>query len=169
MLLKLNNALVHLNGTKLLGICEETTTPEVKNKMITQKPLGHVSEIELPGGLEKMETKFKLTAPDKDALMMLANPTKAVRVQTRGSLEKWDGEGINDEQAVVIMARGFGKVIPGGAYKQNENAAVEVQMTVNSYKLTVAGTIIFDIDTIANKYIAAGDDVIAKLKGNIGF
>ncbi len=168
MFLKLNNGLAYVNGKKLLGTCEEITLPEVKNKMITQKALGHIAEVELPGGLEKLEAKMKITAPDPAVLLMIANPSKTVQVQVRGSLEKWGADGVEEEVPVVAMIRAFFKNVPGGAIKQNENAAIELQMSCNYYKLTCKG-LIYEIDTINNIYIAAGDDVIANLKANIGF
>jgi uncharacterized protein len=169
MFKKLNNSLLYVNGNKLIGICEEVSLPDVKNKMISQKALGHVAEVALPAGLEAMEAKFKLTAPDGKTLAAIANPTKAVQVMLRGNLETWGAEGREEEKPYIAIFRGLFKQVPGGAYKQNENSSFEVMASVNAYKLTVDGVLIYDIDTINNKYIASGEDVIATLKGNIGF
>lgn len=169
MFQKVNNGLLYVNGEKLLGICEEVTSPVVKNKMVTQKPLGHGSEVDLPGGLEKLESKFKLTSPDPKILMSIANPAKAVQFMLRGSLEYWGADGRTDEKAIVAIYRGYCKEVPLGAFKQNENVAIDISISVNSVKWTVAGSVVYDLDTVNNKYLCAGDDFWAGLKANIGF
>lgn len=169
MFMKVNNGLLYVNGTKLIGSCEEVSAPTIKNKMVTQKALGHGSEVDLAGGLEKIESKFKLTAPNPDILMQLANPAKAVQFMLRASLETWGADGRDKEESLVAIYRGYVKEIPTGVYKQNENVMLDISLSVNSLKWTVAKRVVYDLDTINNKYLCAGDDFWAGLKANIGF
>ncbi len=165
---RLTNACVYMDGSTLLGRCEEITLPEIKSKMSEHKALGMVGQIEIASGFEKLEGKIKWSALYPGVLKKTANPFKFVQIQVRGSLESWTGQGRTEQQKVVIyLTVGF-KSFPGGSFKPNDNVEAETAFACYYMKQVLGGEDIVEIDVLENIYKAGGVDMLAQYRSNIG-
>lgn len=162
------NANVYINGNSFLGKTEEIKLPDVVVTMTEHKALGMVGKIELPSGLDKMESVIKWNSLYPEVLKLAGNPFKAVSIQARASMETYTGEGRTEEVPVVAFITGTFKKFPMGNYKQHDNVEAETSMTVTYIRLTVDGEDIVEVDTLANIYKVGGEDLLEQYRTNIG-
>lgn len=165
---QITNANVYIEGNSFLGKTEEIKLPEVVVSMTEHKALGMVGKIELPSGLDKMESTMKWNSLYPEVLKMAANPFKSVSLQARASMETYTGAGRTEEVPVVCYMTGTFKKFPLGMYKQHDNVEAETSMTVTYIRLTVDGKDIVEVDTLANIYKVNGVDLLAQFRSNIG-
>jgi len=165
---RLTNANIYLDGGSMLGRAEEINLPVLKAKMAEHKALGMVGTIEAFAGFEKLEGKIKWSSIYPDALKKTANPFRSVQLQVRGSVEAYASPGRTAEQPVVALLTVTFKSLPGGNYKQHDNVEMESEFIATYMKLTVGGEDVAEIDVLANIYKAAGQDVLAAYRANIG-
>jgi len=165
---KITNANVYLDGLSLLGRAEEVALPDVKAIMVEHKALGMVGSAEFFAGFEKMTAKIKWNSLYVEVMRKSGNPTKAVQLMVRSSLETYTGQGRTQESPVVTMLNGVFTNFPLGEHKQHENVSYETNMAISYVKSTVAGIDVFEIDVIENIYKVGGEDVLAQYRLNIG-
>jgi len=166
---RITNANVYMDGANLLGRAEEIQLPQVKVKMAEHKALGMVGTIRAFAGIEALEGKIKWASLYPDVLKKAANPFRSAQLQVRGSLEDWTTPiGRNAEKPVVAVMSVLFKTFPLGSYKQHENVEVETEFDAWHIKLSVAGQSILEVDVAANIYKAAGVDMLAAYRANIG-
>lgn len=165
---KLTNANVYLEGNSLLGMAEEITLPELNGKMADHKALGMIGHLEFWAGLDKMEAKVKWNSFYPSVMRKSADPTKAVKLQVRSSLESFDSSGRTAQQSVVCYITGMFKKHPGGAFKQHDNVELENTLNVSYIKLEIAGSVIYEVDVLANIYRVDGVDIMATYRSNLG-
>ena len=165
----LTNCNVYLNGASLLGRCNEVTLPEVKVKMVDHKGLGMRGEIEIPaGGLEKMTAKFKWASYYEEVQRQAGHPSRARRIQVRGSLETYAAGGLSDEVPFVVTLGGVFKGNTMGALKQHESVQPESEMVVYYVRQEINGETLLEVDVMANIHKVAGEDVLARYRSIIG-
>lgn len=166
---RITNANVYMDGANLLGRAEEIELPQVKVKMAEHKALGMVGTIRAFAGIEALEGKIKWASFYPDVLKKAANPFKPVQLQVRGSLEEWNTPaGRNSEKPVVAVMQVLFKNFPLGNFKQHENVEITTEFDAWFVKLSVAGEDVLEIDVAANVYKAAGRDMLAAYRANIG-
>src|ERR1044072_72072 len=85
---RLTNANVYMDGKSFLGKAEEINLPAIKHMMSEHKALGMVGKMEFWSGIDKMEAKIKWNSFYPDALKKMADPTTAIQLQVRGSLDR---------------------------------------------------------------------------------
>lgn len=165
---RITNCNVYMDGTSFLGRAEEITLPTIKHKMAEHKSLGMVGSAEFFAGIEKAECKIKWNSFYPDVLRKAANPFKTVQLMARGSVESYAGQGrIREVPLVCTLQAGF-KAFPMGSFKQHDNVELETELAVYYAKLSIDGQDMFEIDVLANIYKAAGEDVLAQYRANIG-
>ena len=165
---RITNANVYVDGTSLLGKVDECKLPEIKVTMSEHKALGMQGKLEFPTGIDKMEATFKWNSLYSDVLAKVANPYKAVSVQLRGSIETYGNGGRTAETPVVAYLTGTFTKFPLGGFKQHDNVEAETTMSVTYCKLEIAGVVVIEFDALANIYKAAGVDLLATYRTNIG-
>lgn len=165
---KLTNANVYLDGNSLLGKAEEISLPDLSGKMTEHKALGMVGTTEFWSGLDKMEAKIKWNSLYPDVMRKTANPMKAYQLQVRASLNNYDSTGKTGEDAVVCFLTGTFKKHPGGNFKQHDNVEMENTLNVTYMKLEVAGSVIYEVDVLANIFRVDGNDLLATYRANLG-
>lgn len=132
------------------------------------KALGLIGTPEFFSGIDKMETTIKWTSLYADAISKSANPTAAVNLQCRASLEDWTSSGRTSEQPAVVSLTGTFKTLPLGNFKAHENAEYESQLAVSYVKLEIGGVAVVEIDVISNIYKVNGVDILANYRANLG-
>lgn len=165
---RLTNANLYVNGKSLLGQAEEITLPDIKHKLSEHKAIGMVGVMELWAGIDKMEAQIKWNSFYKDTMIEFGDPTKAISIQARGSLETYTSQGRTEQVPVVCYITGMPKNFPMGNYKQHDNVEAISQMTVTYCKMEINGEEVFEVDVLANIYKVGGVDILAKYKANIG-
>jgi hypothetical protein len=166
---KLSNANVYLTGNSLLGKVSEATMPDISIKQVDHTPLGQHGVTSLPVGFDKMEMSLKFTSFYGDTMIQMANGYASLDGQVRSSQETYDAGGSrSNEEAFVYFFRGRSSNIPTGSFKQHENVEVESKVQLDYLKLEIAGSTIFEIDIVNNKYVVNGVDLLATYRANLG-
>lgn len=165
---RLTNANIYLDGKSMLGRAEEVNLPMIKHILSEHKALGMIGKVELWSGVDKLEAKIKWNSFYADVHKKFANPFRALNLQIRSSLEVYNSQGRTQQQPVVVFLTGSSKDFPTGNFKQHDNVELESNLTVTYVKLVVNGETILEFDVLANIFKAAGEDVMAQYRANLG-
>lgn len=165
---KLTNANVYLGGNSLLGKASEIDLPKVVQKMMEHNALGMIGTLELPSGIDKLESRLKWSSFYADVKRQFANPFNALNLQVRGNLESYTSAGRTEEVAYVCYMTAHCKDLPLGNFKRHENAEFESNLSVTYVKLEVDGVPVVELDVIANIYKVDGVDIMAQYRANTG-
>jgi hypothetical protein len=165
---QITNANVYIDGNSFLGKTEEIKMPDVVVTMTEHKALGLVGKIELPSGLDKMESTQKWNSLYPEVLKKAANPFTAVQLQCRSSMETYTGAGRTEQVPVVAFITGTFKKFPLGNFKQHDNVETETSMSITYIRLNMGGVDIVEVDVLANIYKGDGVDLLETYKTNIG-
>lgn len=165
---QITNANVYIDGNSFLGKTEEIKMPDVVVTMTEHKALGLVGKIELPSGLDKMESTQKWNSLYPEVLKKAANPFTAVQLQCRSSMETYTGAGRTEQVPVVAFITGTFKKFPLGNFKQHDNVETETSMSITYIRLNMGGVDIVEVDVLANIYKVDGVDLLETYKTNIG-
>ena len=165
---QITNANVYVDGNSFLGKTEEIKMPDVVVTMTEHKALGLVGKVELPSGLDKMESTQKWNSLYPEVLKKAANPFTAVQLQCRSSMETYTGAGRTEQVPVVVYITGTFKKFPMGNYKQHDNVEAETSMSVTYVRININGVDVIEVDVLANIYKVDGVDLLETFKANIG-
>jgi|ERR1044072_3627071 P2 family phage contractile tail tube protein len=165
---RLTNANVYMDGKSFLGKAEEINLPAIKHMMSEHKALGMVGKMEFWSGIDKMEAKIKWNSFYPDALKKMADPTTAIQLQVRGSLEEYAAQGRVSQQPVVMFLTVMAKDFPMGSFKQHDNVESETNLSVTYSRMEINREAIVEIDVLANIYKVNGVDILAQYRQNIG-
>ena len=160
------NANAYRDGNTLIGKLEQIDLPAVKFKTEDISALGMFSNIEIPTGLEKMEAKLKWNAIyDND--WKAASPVTSQTLVVKSNMVKQAAGGRTEQIPVTATIKGVYKEIPSGNLKANAKFdGAEHMLSVNYYKLEVAGAKIYEVD-IFNNIIFIGDtDILESFRAN---
>lgn len=164
---RITNANVYLDGGTLLGRAEEIKLPDIGIKMTEHKALGMVGTIELPAGFDKMEGEIKWSSFYKDVMAKIANPFKFISLQVRGSLGTYNPQGMVEEVPLVTFLTVVFKKIPGGTFKQHDNAEFATPFSGYYFKQTVNGEDLIEFDPMSNIYKVKGEDLLVTYRKNV--
>ena len=165
---RLVNCNVYLNGSSMLGRCEEAKVPGVKHVMAEHKALGMVAKVELWSGIDKLEADFKWASFYPEVMTVIANPFTAVALQVRGSLQTWDDTGLTAETAMVVHLRGLFKEQAFGDYKMITPAEFPSKFSATYVKCVHDGIELYELDSLSNILKVNGVDLLANYRANIG-
>lgn len=166
MIDKITNANCYLNGQNLIGKVESIDLPDIKQKMVDFKPLGLLSEVELPSGFEKMEAKIKWFCFYLKEFLQISNFTIINNLTIRGNIESYNSLGRMEQKGAIITLNGLMKQLPLGQYKQNEIVNLETLMTVYAVSLIIDNTPILVIDVFTNTFKVGPLDLLSVFKQN---
>jgi P2 family phage contractile tail tube protein len=165
---RVTNANIYLDGKSLLGKAEEVTNPVIKSIMSEHKALGMNGKLELPSGIDKLETKIKWSSFYSDVLLKIANPEQAVQLQVRSSVKTFTSAGLTGQVPLAIYMTGTFKEFPTGAFKNNDNVELESSLNLTYLKMVYNGVDIVEIDVLANIHKVNGVDILADYRANLG-
>lgn len=164
----LYNCAVYLDGGQYVGQAETVKLPEVNASMQEVSGLGLLGKIEIPSGIEMMEASINWNGPYEAALLKSADPTAAIDLMIRGSLESHTSEGNQGAETYVATMKVIGKGNNFGEFKQNERNTVENSFTVYSFKLEIGGRNVIEFDVFSNTYKVGTKDVSRAFRVNLG-
>ncbi len=166
MLNSIFNANAYRDGNTLIGKIEQLDLPNIKFKTEDIAALGLFSTIEVPVGLEKMEAKIKWNAIyDED--WKAASPISKSTVVVKSNMTKHGADGRTAQVQVTATIRGVYKELPSGNLKANAKFdGAEHLLTVNYYKLEVAGAKIYEVDIFNNILYVGQTDILESFRSN---
>lgn len=165
---QITEANFYIGEADLLGRTKELKLPDLEWEMKPKEALGMIGKIELPKGIKELKGDLTLNSIDKTAFRHFAWPKKVHQCQVFGNLEFWDTEGVKDEIPYKIMMRAiFGKV-PLGNFKQMEEGDWPTTLHIQYLKQSVGSDVIFEFDALKNIYKVADQDMMTKLRNNLG-
>lgn len=165
---KLTNGNVYIDGNNYLGAAKEIDLPKVVQVMAEYSGLGLAGKIELPSGIEKMESKITWNSFFPEVFKKIGDPSAAMEMQIRGNLEDWSSGGRGNQQPYVCYMTATQKELNFGSFKQHENVEHETNYSVYYVKLEVNGESIIEFDAMANIYKVNGTDIMETYRTNIG-
>jgi len=165
---RLTNANVYIDGNSFLGKAEEINLPVIKHMMADHKALGMVGQVEFFAGIEKMEAKIKWNSLYADVMKKNGNPVRPVSLMVKTSVETYTSAGRTAQVPGTFYVTGSFKDFPMGNFKQHENVELETNLSVTYCKLEIDGSVILEIDVLANIYKVDGVDILAQYRANLG-
>jgi len=165
---RLFRANVYVEGQGHAGAIEEIDLPSLKWAGADLKTIAMVGKSKLPTSLDELKVTMKghLQA---DIVAVASDPTRFRNVQIRSNSVKWGGEGIEEEVAAVVYARGWFEEVNLGSVKGQENASgAQYVLHCVACKLQIGARVLFDIDLYQSKVVIDGTDVFATSNANLG-
>lgn len=165
---RLTNANVYVDGGSMLGRVETFNCPTVTFKQSEHKALGLIGTVEYFAGIDKMEGSAKWTSFYADVLKKFANPFQAVRIQVRGSLERYEGGSRTEQKRAVVFLTITPKNFPLGNFVQHDNVELDTSFGCTYVRLEIGGEVITEVDVEANIFKVNGEDLLARYRQNLG-
>lgn len=161
---RLTNANVYIDGDNFVGKAEEVTSPVIKTIFSEHKALGMHGKFELPSGIDKMEAKIKWNSAYRGVLEKMADPYKPMNLQIRAMLEGYSAGARSSTTPYIIHLRATSKDFNPGAFKQNDNVEIEMNLNVTYVKVVIDGVEVVEYDAMENIYKVKGVDTLADFR-----
>lgn len=165
---RITNANIYIAGNNLLGRASEIKLPDISMIMQEHKALGMVGKIELPAGFDKLEGEIKWNSFYRDVMLTAGNPYKALALQCRSSVDRYNSQGRVDEIPLVTHLTIMFKKNPLGTFKQHENPDFSSSFSCTYVKQVVDGEDLLELDYLANIFRVGGIDQLSNYRSNIG-
>ncbi len=163
---KLKNFATFVDGENYMGVVPEVTLPTISRKLDEYRGGGMNMPVDLDFGMEKMEAEIKAAGWFAALLKTWGTPTHdGVMLRFAGALQADDLGEIKSCEAVL---RGrFGEFDPGSA-KAGDPTEQTYKMSVSYYKLTIAGSVVFEIDAVNMIEVVDGVDRMDQVRAALG-
>lgn len=165
---RLTNANIFMDGGSMLGRAESFNSPTVTFKQAEHKAMGLLGTVEYMSGIDKLEGSIKWNSFYPEAMVKMANPFQAVRLQIRGNVEEYSGGSkIADKPATIYMTI-TPKNFPTGNFVQHDNVEIESSYGCTYLKVVIDGITVTEIDVEANIFKVNSVDLLAQYRQNLG-
>lgn len=164
---QVSNANVYINGNSFLGRAKSVKLPEFDVEFVEHDTLGLAGKLKLPSKINALEGEMVWDGFYPEVAALAYNPFNAVQLMVRANVQVFNAMGMATEVPLVMtMTVNFSKTSLG-EYKKEP---VEYTMTyqVNSIKQVIDGKEVLYFDAFSNNYRVAGQDVLQKLRTNLG-
>ena len=162
------NAAVYIGGTSFLGRAEKVELPSIKQKMEAHTGLGLVGAADLPVGLDKLEGSIAWNSFYTDALLAVSNVTAIQQIQVRASVDIFTSAGRTEQQPLLCTLSVLFHELPMGSFEHQKPSAIQSKFAAYAAKTEIGGVVIMDYDFFANRYFAAGADILARYREIVG-
>lgn len=161
----LSNCVGFIDGVSFAGEMPSLTLPKVVLKTETYRGGGMAGEIEIPTGVEKLESGFTTNGVRREALKWFGlSDRTACNAVFRASFKGLKGK----VTPVIVTMRGGLKEVDMGDWKAGEKAESKHNMALTYYKLEVDGRLIYEIDMVGMVLVIDGVDVLAEERSALG-
>ena len=161
---KINMFNVYHKGTKLIGVSDEVTLPDLESMTETTSGAGILGEIDSPTvgqyGSMEMEIPFRILSTD---MFSLISPEQVVDVTLRASEQTLASNGL-DFKGVRVVVRGLFKKFTGGSVKQGSPTNSSVTVELLYYMLELDGKKVMELDKLNGVCVVNGKDVLSKAR-----
>lgn len=165
---KINEYNVYMNGTKMIGLTEDVSLPEINMKTDTVEGPGIKGEIDSPtiGQFESMPATLKFrtlysSAPD------LMDPTATQNITLRAAQQVLDRTSGYAFKSLRIVLGGRTKSFNPGTVQRGEGMDAELVIEVTYYLIEVDGQVVVEIDKLNDVYKVNGKDLLADINAMI--
>lgn len=132
---------VYVDGNNYIGKTTKFTPPKITVKTIEQYGAGMSAPIDMDTGrVEKMEATAEIDGIHKDIIKAIGRSDVALLL--RAKIRKDGGE----PESVLVELRGYITELDKGDFEPDSKGKTNIKMSVNYYKLTVAGDELVEID-----------------------
>lgn len=153
-----------INGNPLVKELDEFTPPDVKKTMQDTRG-GSFIPGQIMVGLEKMSGKFKVKGANQELLSAFGlSGGEVCQVDVKESHQDEDG----NKFAINYSLTGEIISVTESASKMGELPDQELEMSVNAYKKTENGKIVYEIDRNAQILNLGNGDLMIEHRRNIG-
>ncbi|UCV02310.1 phage major tail tube protein [Dechloromonas denitrificans] len=154
------------DGNSLMGVAEEVALPKLSRKMEEFQGAGMPMPIDVDISNEKIELDWTCSGFVFDVVKQYgAAKANANLLRFAGAYQRED---TGDVDAVEIVVRGRHKELDFGNAKVGDKTQTKIKTTCSYYKLTVNGSVLFEIDALAMVFIVDGVDMLDKQRKAIG-
>lgn len=163
---KINSFNVYNDGTKLVGISDETTLPDFESITETLSGPGILGEVDDPtlGHFSSMEMEIPFRTMDKD-MFALVNDSFSVNLTLRGSIQYIANEtGATVFKPMRVVVRGKNKSITGGKVKQGSGTASSIKLEVLYILIEIDSVVEIELDKLNFVYKVHGKDLLEKVR-----
>lgn len=165
---KINEYNVYTNGTKMIGLTEDVSLPEINMKTDTVEGPGIKGEIDSPtiGQFESMEATLKFrtlysSAPD------LMDPTATQNITLRAAQQVLDRTSGYTFKSLRIVLGGRTKSFNPGTVQRGESMDAKLVIEVTYYLIEVDRQVVVEIDKLNDVYKVNGKDLLAEINAMI--
>jgi len=152
-----------VGGIGKAGLVDEVTLPKVTTVTADHNGGGMAGPIEIPTGIDKLETDFTMAGIDPETMILFGlTHNKAIALTFRGAID--DGGEI---KPVIAVMTGIVKEVETTT-KKGEKIASKFSLNLSYYSLTVNALPIYLIDKINNIVMIGGTDMNADVRDAIG-
>ena len=159
----LKNFALFVDGRGYVGQAPEVQLPELNLVEEDFRAGGMDGTIGIEMGQEKMEATFTVSAFEAELLAKWGTGAE-VPFTVRGVTESHDGS----TEAILAQVRGKVRSSAPGAFQPGQKADVVHTVSVTAYKLTINGTVVYDIDVLNMKRVINGVDRLASQRSALG-
>ncbi len=161
---KINMFNVYNKGTKLIGVSDEVTLPDLEAMTETISGAGILGEIDSPTvghyGSMEMEIPFRVVNSD---MFSVVKPNEVVDITLRASEQTLSSNGL-DFKGVRVVVRGLFKKYTGGSVKQGSPTNSSVTIELLYYMLEIDGKKVMELDKLNGVCVVNGEDVLKKAR-----
>ena len=160
----ITNVNLSLDGVGKAGIVTEMTLPKIAEKQDEFRAGGMAGAVSISMGLEKLELEMTLaehTKKNVSSMGMLSGDN--IPMTARANVDTGDGE-----KPILINMRGRIVEQDRGSWKAGEDAPVKYKAVLVSYKETIDGSEVLEIDMEKLIYKVNGKDKYATMRKNLG-
>lgn len=157
---------VYSNGSKFVGVSSQVKLPNMQ--AITEEISGAAVmgsyESSIPGFFNSMEQEIPFRSLD-DNVFELMDPTQAVDVTLRGSLQTTDsGTYAVGYEGMRVVMRGRFKGFDPGTIEQGKKMEPKVTLEILYFLLEVNGKTMYELDKLNFIFKVNGKDLLQKIR-----
>lgn len=161
----LTNTNMFIDGVSFSGDVPSLTLPKVTLKMDGYRGGGMAGEIEIPTGVEKLESSFVTNGVRRESLKWFGlSDRTACNAVFRGSFKGLKGK----VTPVIVTMRGGLKEVDMGDWKPGDKAEIKHAMALTYYKLEIDGRLMYEIDMVNMVLVIDGVDQLAAERSALG-
>ena len=159
------NTNLFVDGVSFSGDVPSLTLPKLTQKMDGYRGGGMAGEIEIPTGLEKLESSFTTNGVRRESLKWFGlSDRTACNAVFRGSFKGLKGQ----VTPVIVTMRGGLKEVDMGDWKPGDKAENKFAMALQYYKLEIDGRVMYEIDMLNCVRVIDGVDQMADVRIALG-
>jgi hypothetical protein len=160
----LKNFNAFVDGNSYAGRVDEVVLPKLTVKTEEHRGGGMDAPVEIDMGMEKLECELTFAEYDVELFRLFGLVDgNSVAITLRGAMQS-DG----DAEKIVVNLQGSFRELDSGTWKAGDKATLKCMMAVRTYKLTIDGDEVINIDVENMTRIINGVDEMASIRNAIG-
>lgn len=160
----LKNMNLFVDGTGLLGLCDEVHLPDLRLKVDEHRGGGMDAPISIDMGMDKLELGFTMSEYNENIFAQFGLVSQnAVQVTFRGAMQ-------NDDSTtpILILANGMYTDLNMGTSKPGDRNKFEAKIALRKYHLTIGARSLVEIDIDNFTRIIDGADQLLGMRACLG-